>query len=184
MTRSIHLHTQVHRFTLLASQSDSAHRNLWLPPCNSRLIHLAVMLCLHVNSSQRSRSKLFQCLLVIWWTSYVLRYLFFGYIELTSDGLCQLQSTLRTRKHGSEAVESLNQKKQHKTQQSVQKHWPDAKRCLAPVAQRSRLSTQTMNMLLLFLLFNMKWQESLIFENVLMLTDYIAFHPKSPFVIK
>lgn len=110
---SIHLHTQVYRFTLLASQSYSAHWNLWLVLCNSRLVHLAEMLCLHTNSSQRSRSKLFQCLLIICRDMNIimcLRYLFFGYIELASDGLCHLQSALRTRKHGSEAVESLNKK--------------------------------------------------------------------------
>lgn len=110
---SIHLHTQVYRFTLLASQSYSAHWNLWFALCNSRLVHLAEMLCLHINSSQRSRSKLFQCLLITCRDMNIimcLRYLFFGYIELASDGLCHLQSALRTRKHGSEAVESLNKK--------------------------------------------------------------------------
>lgn len=52
-----HLHTQLHRFSLLSTQSHSAHRRLQLAQHDARLIHLAEVLGLETNSSQEVKSQ-------------------------------------------------------------------------------------------------------------------------------
>lgn len=56
VSRMSHLHAQLHRFSLLSTQSHSAHRGLQLAQRDARLIHLAEVLGLHANSSQESKS--------------------------------------------------------------------------------------------------------------------------------
>lgn len=51
-----HLHTQLHWFSLLSTQSHSANRHLQLTECDVRPIHLADVQDLHINSSQQSIS--------------------------------------------------------------------------------------------------------------------------------
>lgn len=50
VSRMSHLHAQLHRFSLLSTQSHSAHWGLQLAQRDARLIHLAEVLGLHANS--------------------------------------------------------------------------------------------------------------------------------------
>lgn len=50
-----HLHTQLHRFSLLSTQCHSAHRHLQLSQHDAGLIHLTEVLGLETNRGQESR---------------------------------------------------------------------------------------------------------------------------------
>lgn len=116
--RMSHLHTQLHRFALLPSQSHSAHRGLQLAQRDARLIHVAEVLRLHANRKSGHRVKhLLKPLNSTWMfnSQFHLCYLLFGDVELTPNDLCHSQATFRPRQHGCETVEGLIEGKKNKT---------------------------------------------------------------------
>lgn len=58
--RMSHLHTQLHRFALLPSQSHSAHRGLQLAQRDARLVHVAEVLRLHANRKSGHRGNIYK----------------------------------------------------------------------------------------------------------------------------
>lgn len=118
----LHLHSQLHRFCLLSTQSHSAHCDLQLSQWDAGLINLAKVLGLDTDSGHNSkwqpanftwifnRSVELRCFKLV----NVVKYLLFGHVELAANDLSQSQSTFRVRQHGCEAVKSLTRRDHQK----------------------------------------------------------------------